>query len=66
MGHQEIERKWLIDDPPVLSGSARVQIRQGYLAVSDDGLEVRLRQKDKRFFQTVKKGKGLLAGRTAD
>jgi adenylate cyclase len=59
MGQKEIERKWLIDNTPDLSGTARMQIRQGYIAVSDKGLEVRLRRKDGKFFQTVKTGEGL-------
>jgi len=59
MGHKEIERKWLIDNPPDLSGAARIQIRQGYIAVSDQGPEVRLRRKGEKFFQSVKTGEGL-------
>jgi len=59
MGQKEIERKWLIDNPPDLSSAARIQIRQGYIAVSDQGVEVRLRRKGEEFFQTVKRGEGL-------
>jgi CYTH domain-containing protein len=59
MGQKEIERKWLIDNAPDLSGTARIQIRQGYIAVSDKGLQVRLRRKNGKFFQTVKMGWGL-------
>src|SRR5215472_1059058 len=59
MGQREIERKWLIDNTPDLSGTARVHIRQGYIAVSDKGPEVRLRRKDGKFFQTVKTGEGM-------
>ena len=59
MGQKEIERKWLIDNIPDLSPAARIQIRQGYIAVSDQGPEVRLRRKAGKFFLTVKTGLGL-------
>ena len=32
MGQKEIERKWLIDNPPDLSSATRIQISQGYIA----------------------------------
>src|SRR5215471_16568470 len=59
MSQKEIERKWLIDQTPDLSGVARTRIKQGYIAVSDQGPEVRLRRKESKFFQTVKTGEGL-------
>jgi CYTH domain-containing protein len=57
----EIERKYLVNRIPAetdrLTG---IPIEQGYLAVSADGAEIRLRRKGDRFFQTVKKGRGLV------
>ena len=57
----EIERKYLVArlprDSEQLTGTF---IEQGYLAVCPDGAEVRLRRKGDRFFQTVKKGRGLV------
>ena len=57
----EIEKKFLVTRIPRavgrLSGSF---IEQGYLSVSADGTEIRLRRKTNRFFQTVKKGRGLV------
>jgi adenylate cyclase len=60
-GGVEIERKWLVDEPPA---SALAQpadaIEQGYLAIGADGSEeVRLRRRGKQSFQTVKSGHGL-------
>ena len=56
----EIERKFLVARLPAalakLSGSA---IRQGYIIVAEDGVELRIRQKGSRFFQTIKAGEGL-------
>lgn len=59
MGHKEIERKWLIDNPPDLSDTTMTQIRQGYIAVADKGPEIRLRRKGAKFFLTTKTGAGL-------
>lgn len=57
----EIEKKYLVtripQDTEELTGAL---IEQGYLAVSADGTEIRLRKKQSRFFQTVKKGRGLV------
>src|SRR6185369_17273315 len=58
----EIERKWLVEDPPSLVSRKGVRILQGYITVSAEDAEVRLRQKDERFFETVKSGTGLLRG----
>jgi adenylate cyclase len=56
----EIERKFLVDRLPSscdkLSGAV---IRQGYVTVAEGGLELRIRQKQDRFFQTLKAGEGL-------
>ena len=56
----EIERKFLVDDPPDLEGCEPFQIHQGYLALPDDqgGAEVRLRRKDDQLLLTVKGGSG--------
>jgi CYTH domain-containing protein len=56
----EIERKFLVSQLPFSLGTKRgAKIRQGYIIATDDGLELRVRQKDERFFQTVKFGEGL-------
>jgi CYTH domain-containing protein len=54
----EIERKFLVTEPPVQE-TRPVRIRQGYITTGDDDTEVRLRQKADRFFQTIKRGAGL-------
>jgi adenylate cyclase len=56
----EVERKWLVRDLPDLSGYQGKNVIQGYIAVSADGTEVRLRQTDEQFFQTVKSEGGLV------
>jgi adenylate cyclase len=56
----EVERKWLVRDPPDLSGCEGKRVIQGYIAVAADGTEVRLRQTDGTFFQTVKSEGGLV------
>ena len=58
--NQEIERKFLIENlPDNLHHYSSTEIIQGYLAITKDGTEVRLRKKDERYFQTVKNGFGL-------
>ena len=56
----EIERKYLVNRLPFslddLTGTA---IRQGYVIASENGIELRIRQKQTRFFQTIKMGEGL-------
>jgi adenylate cyclase len=56
----EVERKWLVPTPPDLSASQGQHVIQGYIAVTDDGTEVRLRQIGERYFQTVKSEGGLV------
>ncbi len=56
---QEIERKWLVQDLPGLGEHTREQIIQGYLAISSDGTEVRIRRKGDKCFETVKSQGGL-------
>jgi CYTH domain-containing protein len=55
----EVERKFLVPEKPAfLKGCGRKRIRQGYLAVGQNGTEVRVRQEGKRYFLTVKSGRG--------
>ena len=57
---REIERKFLVSAVPEdLESYPHVEISQGYLAIDNDGTEVRLRLKGSRCFQTVKSGGGL-------
>ena len=50
----EVERKWLVHTPPELPAHQGKDVTQGYIAVSADGTEVRLRQIGEQRFQTVK------------
>jgi CYTH domain-containing protein len=59
---QEIERKWIVTNPPDLSQTECERIAQGYLAIGANGTEVRLRKKGKNFFLTLKSGEGLQRG----
>ncbi len=54
----EVERKFLVPDPPDLGGTEADEIDQGYLAVGAEG-EVRVRRKGERFLLTAKRGSGL-------
>jgi CYTH domain-containing protein len=55
----EIERKFLVDAvPDDLDAHPSAQIDQGYLAITDDGLEVRLRRYGDQSFLTIKSGGG--------
>jgi adenylate cyclase len=55
----EIERKWLVDDPPHdLTQHPSQQIDQGYLAIDRDGTEVRVRRSDGVTVMTIKQGGG--------
>jgi len=55
----EIERKFLVDDVPAdLDTHPSAQIDQGYLAITDDGLEVRIRSYGPRAALTIKSGAG--------
>ena len=56
----EVERKWLVRDPPDLSKHEGTAVIQGYIAIAADGTEVRLRQADGKFLQTVKSAGGLV------
>lgn len=60
MFDDEIERKFLVREiPPDIENCPYEEISQGYLAVSDDGLEVRLRSRGQIYLLTVKSGKGI-------
>lgn len=60
MQNQEIERKFLVDElPSKLDSYSCQEIVQGYIVITQDGTEVRLRQKSGKYFQTVKTGEGL-------
>jgi adenylate cyclase len=54
----EVERKFLVPDPPDLEGAEADEIEQGYLATGADG-EVRLRRKGDARLLTAKLGAGL-------
>jgi adenylate cyclase len=55
----EIERKFLVDRPPPGLGDGE-RIEQGYLAVGDDGVEVRVRRRGDHMVLTVKSGPGMV------
>jgi len=56
---KEIERKFLVKKlPENLEQYPHEDITEGYLAITGDGTEVRLRQKGNKYFQTVKGGSG--------
>jgi adenylate cyclase len=54
----EVERKFLVNQPPDLDGTQADEIEQGYLAIGSDG-EVRVRRKGGRLLLTAKRGSGL-------
>jgi len=55
----EIERKFLIQTKPSnLDQYPHQNIRQGYLEISENGTEVRVRQKGNQYFKTKKSGRG--------
>jgi adenylate cyclase len=57
----EIERKFLLAaSPPRLDANPPRAIQQGYLAVGEDGVEVRVRNWDGECTLTVKSGPGLV------
>jgi len=58
--NKEIERKFIIENlPRDLEKYPRHEIRQGYLAVTEDGTEVRIRHRGQQYFLTVKSGGSL-------
>lgn len=57
----EIERKFLVDHLPAdIDAHPSARIDQGYLAITQDGLEVRIRNYGGRSFLTIKSGEGKL------
>jgi CYTH domain-containing protein len=57
--HREIERKFLVRKlPDDLAARPHTEISQGYLAIADDGLQVRLRKKGGQCSLTYKRGVG--------
>lgn len=57
---KEIERKFLVNSLPDLSGAKKAVVRQGYLTAPEDSTELRLRQKNDRYFLTLKGAGGLV------
>jgi adenylate cyclase len=56
---REIERKFLVPEPPPDLGRwPSTRIEQGYLAVGADGTEARVRRRDGKATLTVKGGRG--------
>jgi len=57
----EIERKFLvIEPPPEIENYPHSEIRQGYLIVTDNDIEVRIRKKGGLYTETLKAGSGLV------
>jgi adenylate cyclase len=54
----EVERKFLVTEPPDLDGAGSEEIEQGYLAIGEEQ-EVRLRRKGDQLLLTAKRGSGL-------
>lgn len=55
----EIERKWLVREPPAdLDRFPSKAIDQGYVAIDADGTEVRIRRADGDATMTIKQGSG--------
>ena len=55
----EYERRWLVQHLPLLT-MVGTRIVQGYLSISTDGQEVRLRRKADTCYLTTKSGDGLI------
>ncbi|MDK3018322.1 CYTH domain-containing protein [Pseudodonghicola flavimaris] len=55
----EIERKFLVEELPVLADAIRVSISQGYLTETEDSVELRLRRADDARILTLKSGWGM-------
>lgn len=60
----EVERKWLVDEAPDLADAPAWTIHQGYVAVAEDGAELRVRRRDATCLLTVKHGRGLVREET--
>ena len=57
---KEIERKWLVKELIDLQAYEADTIEQGYIIVAENGDELRLRNKNGVYIQTLKKGAGLV------
>lgn len=66
MAGVEIERKWLVPEPPpfALAPPPPDTIQQGYLTIAADGGEARVRCRAGRYTLTVKSGSGLVRNET--
>ncbi|UWQ61961.1 hypothetical protein K3723_14010 [Leisingera caerulea] len=53
---QEIERKFLVKEMPVLIAASSERVRQGYLTRDSDSTELRLREKGGTYYLTLKGG----------
>ena len=59
---REIEKKYLVNIFPEISDNIiRNEIMQGYVFITDS-MELRLRKKSDKYFQTIKTGEGLNRG----
>lgn len=58
-GGVEIERKFLVARLPVLEGLKSKPVRQGYVTLEGDSIELRLREKGGAYFLTLKSEGGL-------
>lgn len=62
---KEVECKFLVKSlPENLDQYPHEEISQGYVAITEDGTEVRLRKKGDRYFQTIKSGGGKIRTET--
>jgi adenylate cyclase len=60
-GQNEVERKFVLGDPPPwLQSQPSKRIEQGYLAIGEDGVEVRVRRCEGECTLTVKSAPGLV------
>ncbi len=62
---EETERKYLVKEVPKnLNTFVHATIEQGYIAITNDGMEVRIRRFGEKYFETVKAGKGMTRAET--
>lgn len=57
---KEIERKFILNRMPDVLVESSVRIRQGYITLPVDSVELRLRQKGDTCLLTVKQGRGMV------
>ena len=61
----ETERKYLVTEVPKdLDAWPREDVAQGYIALTEDGTEVRVRRMGAKYYETVKTGQGLTRSET--